>query len=153
MIFSIGVISDTHGLLRPEVKGILETCDTIIHAGDIGSEEILNTLKAISPTYAVRGNVDRGDWTENLPLNDVIEVAGKFFYITHIPGNIDLDPVAAGIDIVIYGHTHTPEIFKEDAVLYVNPGSAGPKRFTKPVSLCRITIEDHIIKPEIIHIQ
>jgi len=150
MVVTIGVISDTHGLLRPEAVQILESCDAIIHAGDIGSEEVLKSLKNIAPTYVVRGNVDWEPYVSNMPVNDVVEIAGHFFYITHILENIDLDPKAAGINVVISGHTHMPDLFKKGKVLYMNPGSAGPRRSTKPVSMGKIVIDDQGLHPEFI---
>ncbi len=152
MSFTLGVISDTHGLLRPEAVHILETCDAIIHAGDIGSEEVFTALKAMAPLYAVRGNVDWEPWTSNMPVNDIAEIAEHFFYVTHILDNIDLDPAAAGINVVISGHSHMPDISRKGRVLYMNPGSAGPRRFTKPVSMGKIVIDDQGLHPEIVHL-
>lgn len=150
MSFTIGVISDTHGLLRPEAVRLLESCNAIIHAGDIGSEEIMAALKAMAPTYAVRGNVDWEPWTVNMPVNDLAEIAGYCFYIIHIPGNIDLDPAAAGVDAVISGHSHMPDLYMKGKVMYMNPGSAGPGRFAKPVTMGKILIDDQGLHPEII---
>lgn len=150
MSFTLGVLSDTHGLLRPQAVQTLETCDAIIHAGDIGSEEVLKALKAMAPIYAVRGNVDWEPWTRNMPVSDVVEIAGHFFYIIHILENIDLDPAAAGIDVVVSGHSHMPDLSRNGKVLYMNPGSAGPRRFTKPVSMGKIVIDDQDLNPEII---
>ena len=150
MSLTLGVISDTHGLLRPEAVQTLKTCDAIIHAGDIGSGEVLIALKAIAPTYAVRGNVDWEPWTMKIPLNDVVEIAGYFFYIIHALESIDLDPCAAGIDVVISGHSHQPDLFRKGNVLYMNPGSAGPKRFSKPVSMGKIVIDDLGLDPQFI---
>ena len=150
MPFTLGVISDTHGLLRPEAVQTLESCDAIIHAGDIGSEEVLIALKTIAPTYAVRGNVEWDPWTRNMPVNDVVEIAGHFFYIIHILDNMDLDPEAAGIDAVISGHSHLPDLLRKGKVLYMNPGSAGPRRFTKPVSMGKILIDDRGLHPDFI---
>ncbi len=152
MSFSLGVISDTHGLLRPEAVQALETCDAIIHAGDVGSKEVFNSLKAMAPVYAVRGNVDWEPWTLKMPVNDVVEIAGRFFYIIHILDNIDIDPKAAGIDAVIFGHSHEPDLFEKKGVVYMNPGSAGPRRFTKPVSMGKIIIDDNGFHPEIINL-
>ena len=142
MSFTLGIISDTHGLLRTEAVQTLEKCNAIIHAGDIGSEEILTALKAMAPTYAVRGNVDWEPWAMKIPVNDVVEIAGHFFYILHVLDNIDLEPAAAGIDVVISGHSHQPNLFKKNNVLYMNPGSAGPGRLGKPVSMGKIMIND-----------
>lgn len=150
MSFTLGVISDTHGFLRPEAVKVLETCDAIIHAGDIESEKILTELNAIAPTYAVRGNVDWGPWTMNLPVNDIVEIAGHFFYVTHILDNLDMDPEAAGIDVVISGHSHMPDLSRKGEVLYMNPGSAGPRRFAKPVFMGKIVIDDEGLHPELI---
>jgi len=152
MSFTIGIISDTHGLLRPEAVQILEKCDAIIHAGDIGSEEIFITLKSMAPTYVVRGNVDWEPWTINIPFNDVVEIAGHFFYITHNLDNMDLDPAAAKVDAVISGHSHKPDLFKNGKIFYMNPGSAGPRRFTKPVSMGKIVIDDEGLHPRIIYL-
>ena len=152
MSYTIGVISDTHGLLRPEAVQVLETCDAIIHGGDIGSEEVLTALKKMAPTYAVRGNVDWEPWAMDLPVNDFVEITGRFFYILHIPDKIDLDPEAAGIDVVISGHSHMPDLLNRGKVLYMNPGSAGPRRFTKPITMGRIIIDDQNIHPEIINL-
>jgi putative phosphoesterase len=150
MSFTLGVISDTHGLLRPEAALKLESCDAIIHAGDIGSKEVLTALKSMAPTYAVRGNVDWEPWTMDMPVYEFVEITGHFFYIIHILDNIDLDPKAAGIDVVVSGHSHQPDIYRKGNILYMNPGSAGPRRFTKPVSMGKIVIDDHGLHPEII---
>ena len=150
MSFTLGVISDTHGILRPQAVKILETCNAIIHAGDIGSEEVLAALNAMAPIYAVRGNVDWESWSRDMPVNDVVEIAGYFFYIIHILENIDLDPAAAGINVVVSGHSHMPDLSRKDSVLYMNPGSAGPRRFTKPVSMGKIVIDDQGLHPEFI---
>ncbi len=150
MSFTIGVISDTHGLLRPEALSILKTCDAIVHAGDIGAEEVLSALKAMAPIYAVRGNVDWQPWAMNIPVYEFVELSGRVFYITHILENMDLDPKAAGVNVVISGHSHQPDLFKNGNVLYMNPGSAGPRRFTRPVSMGKIVIDNKGIHPEII---
>ena len=150
MSFSIGVISDTHGLLRPEAVSILKSCDAIAHAGDIGAEEVLVALRAMAPIYAVRGNVDWEPWAMNIPVCDFVEIGGRVFYITHMLEDMDLDPEAAGVNVVISGHSHQPDLFKKGNVLYMNPGSAGPRRFTRPVSMGKIVIDDRGIHPEII---
>ena len=152
MSFSLGVISDTHGLLRPEAVQVIESCDAIIHAGDVGSKEVLSSLEAMTPVHAVRGNVDWEPWTLKMPVNDVVEIAGRFFYVIHILDNIDIDPAAAGIDAVIYGHSHQPDLFEKNGVIYMNPGSAGPRRFTKPVSMGKIKIDENGFYPEIINL-
>lgn len=153
MSFIVGVISDTHGLLRAEAAHILEKCNAIIHAGDIGSMELLSSLKAIAPTFAVRGNVDTGPWAKEIPISEIAEIAGGHFYIIHNLDFLDIDPVSAAINAVISGHTHMPELFKKKDVLYLNPGSAGPRRFTRPVSMARITVDDSGIHPELINLE
>jgi putative phosphoesterase len=149
MSYIIGVISDTHGLLRPEAVNVLKTCDAIIHAGDIGSEDILIKLRTIAPTYAVRGNVDWEPYARDLPGDDVVQLDGKNIYIIHMLDALDLDPHAAGFDAVIFGHSHQPEIFRKKGVLYLNPGSAGYKRFARPVSMAKMLI-DNGLEAEII---
>jgi uncharacterized protein len=153
MSITIGVISDTHGLLRPEAVKILEECNAIIHAGDVGSSEVLYALKEIAPTYAVRGNVDHGKWAETIPVTDIALIGERHLYIVHNTDSIDIDPASADIDAVIFGHTHTPELYKNKGLLYMNPGSAGPRRFTKPVSMAKIIIDDKGIYPELINLE
>ncbi|CAB1077491.1 Putative phosphoesterase [Olavius algarvensis Delta 1 endosymbiont] len=150
MVFKIGVIADTHGHLRPEAIEFLKRCDLIVHAGDVGKPEVLKTLESIAPTYAIRGNVDRGAWADKLPDKDVLEVEGRFFYIIHDIETLDLDPAAAEFDAVIFGHSHQPTSYKKDGVLYFNPGSAGQRRFKLPVSIGKITILGSRLESEII---
>jgi hypothetical protein len=147
---TVGVISDTHGLLRPQAIEFLRRCDLIVHAGDLGDPDILHTLESIAPTVAVRGNVDRGSWARALPLKDLVEACGKLLYVIHNLDELDLDPAAAEIDAVISGHSHMPASHEKDGVLYFNPGSAGPRRFKLPVSIGRITVTDSGLKSEII---
>lgn len=130
----IGLVSDTHGLLRPEVVSGLAGVTEILHLGDLGSPDVLEDLARIAPLHAVRGNVDRGGWAQALPLTDVVEAFGHSVYLIHDLGQLDLDPAAAGLKMVLYGHTHVPERFERDGVWYVNPGSIGPRRFDHPVS-------------------
>ena len=146
---TIGVISDTHGLLRPEAIEFLKSSDLIIHAGDIGNPDILEMLRSIAPTFAVRGNVDYGAWAQQLPEKEVVEVADKFMYIIHELESLDLDP-AGEFDAVISGHSHQPKNYQKDGVLYFNPGSAGPRRFTLPTTAGRITISQNGLEAEII---
>ncbi len=153
MSLIIDVISDTHGLLRPELVHALIKCNAIIHAGDIGSMELLSSLKAIAPTFAVRGNVDTGTWAKTIPVSDIAEIAGSHLYIIHNLDFLDIDPASAGIDVVISGHTHMPELYKKGNILYMNPGSAGPKRFTRPLSMARIIVDDSGIHPELINLE
>lgn len=131
----IGVISDTHGLLRPEALAALQSVDRIVHAGDVGSPEVLQRLAAIAPVTAVRGNNDRGPWADALPLTDVLDVDGALLYVIHDVTELDLDPRAAGMAAVIAGHSHQPLAEERDGVLYFNPGSAGPRRFRLPISV------------------
>jgi putative phosphoesterase len=132
----IGVLSDTHGLLRPETVAALARVDLLIHAGDVGDAATLAAIHALGkPTHVVRGNVDRGAWARELPETVVIEAAGHSLYVLHDRAQLDLDPRAAGFAAVIYGHSHRPELRREGGVLYLNPGSCGPRRFTLPVSI------------------
>lgn len=136
----IGVISDTHGLLRPEALAALQRVDLIVHAGDVGNPEILARLKKIAPVFAVRGNVDTEKWAWELPETSVVQADGASLYLVHDLRQLDVSPKGAGIDIVISGHTHQAEQWERDGVLYLNPGSAGPRRFKLPVTLARIDL-------------
>jgi uncharacterized protein len=138
---TIGVISDTHGLLRPEAIAALEGCDHIIHAGDVGSADILAQLRRIAPVVAVRGNVDTGRWANALPHSAVVELDGHTIYVIHILGDLDLQ-AARGVGAVVFGHSHQPSIEERDGILFLNPGSAGPRRFNSPVSVARISVVD-----------
>jgi len=149
----IGVISDTHGLLRPEALEALRGSDLILHAGDVGEEEILGRLRTIAPVTTVRGNVDVARWARGLPETEVIEVEGKAIYLLHKLDELDLNPKAAGFDAVVYGHSHRSKVEKKNGVLYFNPGSAGPRRFKLPVSVGRLVIEHGKIKAEVIELQ
>jgi putative phosphoesterase len=146
----IGVISDTHGLLRPEALDALRGSDLIIHAGDVGKPEILEPLRALAPTYVVRGNVDHGDWAERLPMSEIVHAGDLMLYVLHNIADLDLDPPTAQFAAVIYGHSHQPAIETRDGVLYLNPGSAGPRRFSLPISLARITVAGGTLAPELI---
>ncbi|GMQ90357.1 MAG: metallophosphoesterase family protein [Gammaproteobacteria bacterium] len=148
----IGVISDTHGLVRPEAIEALRGSDLIIHAGDIGTPEVLDELNAIAPVFAVRGNVDRGAWANNLPVSDVVQAGAKSLYVLHDLDELDLDPLATNLHAVITGHSHRPMIREQDGVLYFNPGSAGPRRFTLPVAVGRLRVCDHGLEGEIIQL-
>jgi uncharacterized protein len=131
----IGIISDTHGLLRPEAELALQGVQLIIHAGDVGDPEILARLKRIAPVFAVRGNVDTGSWAKELPQTTVVEAEGASFYVLHNLQELDLKPEAAKFDFVISGHSHKPEQAERNGVIYLNPGSAGPRRFQLPTTL------------------
>jgi len=148
----IGVISDTHGLLRPEALDALAGVQLIIHAGDVGVPEILTQLKAIAPVFAVRGNVDTQPWAKELPMTTVVETSGFHFYVLHNLRDLDLKPQAAGFDVVISGHTHQAEQRLEAGVLYLNPGSAGPRRFQLPVTLGLLEVSRKPWKVEIIRL-
>ncbi|MFY9843787.1 MAG: metallophosphoesterase family protein [Terriglobales bacterium] len=136
----LGVISDTHGLLRPEAVRALSGSNRILHAGDVGAPQILETLARIAPVLAIRGNVDTGAWARALPETETVEISGVSIYLLHDLGHLDLKPEAAGFRAVIYGHSHQPKIEERNGVLYFNPGSAGPRRFNLPVSVGRLTI-------------
>jgi putative phosphoesterase len=147
---TLGVISDTHGLLRPEAVETLRGSDGILHAGDIGALEILEALAEIAPVTAVRGNVDTEPWARALPETEVVEAGGVAIYILHDLGELDLKAEAAGFGVVIYGHSHRPKLEERNGVLYFNPGSAGPRRFDLPVSLGRLTIQAGKVHAELI---
>jgi putative phosphoesterase len=138
--FLLGIISDTHGLLRPEATAALRGSDLIIHAGDVGNPQILDQLRSIAPVFAVRGNVDRGRWAAKLPLRETVDVGGSLIYVLHDLHDIDLDPKFSRIAAVISGHTHRAHEYHQDGALYLNPGSAGPKRFDYPVTLARLHV-------------
>jgi putative phosphoesterase len=149
----VGVISDTHGLVRPEAVRALRGADLIIHAGDIGSPGVLDQLRAAAPTFAVRGNNDKAAWAAQLPLTEVVEVGDLLFYVLHDLSEIDLDPAVAGFAAVVSGHSHRPSIQFRDGVLYLNPGSAGPRRFTLLVAVARVAVLGHQMRPEIVELQ
>ena len=146
----IGVISDTHGLLRPQAIEVLRGCELILHAGDVGEEAVLDGLRRIARVVAVRGNVDVEPWARRLPATEMIEAGVKTFYILHRRADLELKPGAAGVDAVIFGHSHRPAIEFCDGVLFLNPGSAGPRRFRLPVTLGRIEVKGGELRPEII---
>ena len=150
---TIGVLSDTHGLLRPEAIRALKGCDLIIHAGDVGDWHVIETLSKYAQVKAVRGNMDYGIPSETLPRSDVIEVQGRFIYVLHALEDLDLDPTAAHLDMVVSGHSHRPECFQKDSILYLNPGSAGPRRFSFPVSVAKVVIKPDGLFPKIIHLE
>jgi len=149
----IGVISDTHGLLRPQAGKALKGVELIIHAGDVGNPKILADLARLAPVHAVRGNTDRGDWAADLPLTRVVEVGGVLIYVLHELFCLDLDPGAAGLAAVIFGHSHAPHLEHKNGVLYLNPGSAGPRRFTLPVTLARIKLQGSSLHPELVDLK
>jgi len=151
--YKIGVISDTHGLVRKSVLKSFKSVDLIVHAGDVGEPKVLDTLQTVAKVHPVRGNVDGGKWTNNLPLTEVVEVGQVYLYVLHDLGSLELDPAAAGFNAVISGHSHIPKIEKRDDILYLNPGSAGPKRFDYPISIAFLYIKGTSIETEIVELK
>lgn len=148
----VGVISDTHGLLRPEAIEALRGSEHIIHAGDIGAAEIISELEKIAPVTAIRGNVDVQAWARRFPETEVIELAGSHIYIIHDASALDLNPKGAGFAAVISGHSHQPKQEVRDGVLYFNPGSAGPRRFKLPVSVGRLEVANGVVRGELLQL-
>jgi uncharacterized protein len=148
----IGVISDTHGLLRPAAVDALRGSDHIIHAGDIGAPEILVRLREIAPLTAIRGNIDKAAWARHLPETEVVEIGGISIYVLHDLSNLDLNPEAAGFNVVVYGHSHVPKQETRDGVLYFNPGSAGPRRFKLPVTVGKLIVDGGMARAEIVQL-
>jgi len=146
----LGIISDTHGLLRPEAARALSGVDLIVHAGDVGSPEVLTKLKALAPVFAVRGNVDTESWAKELPTTVIVDAGSASLYVLHNLRELDLRPEAAGFDAVISGHTHQAEQWEREGVLYLNPGSAGPRRFHLPVTLALVDMGSEPWKVEIV---
>jgi uncharacterized protein len=136
----VGVIADTHGLLRPEARAFLVGCDYIVHGGDVGAPEILEVLAAMAPLIAVRGNNDRQPWAAHLPPTEMVRMGNVFLYVIHDLAEIDIDPEAAGVRVVVSGHSHRPRVEERGRVLYLNPGSCGPRRFALPVSVGEIIV-------------
>jgi hypothetical protein len=150
---TVGVISDTHGLVRQEALNALRGCSRILHAGDIGKSEVIESLSKLAPVTAIRGNNDKGPWASCLPTTEVAEIESAFLYILHDLAELDLDPVAAGFAAVISGHSHQPSAEHRDGVLYLNPGSAGPRRFKLPIAVARITISGSDLSHELIELE
>ncbi len=151
--YKIGVISDTHGLVRQSVVKLFKDVDLIVHAGDVGKPDVLETLQTIAKVHPVRGNVDGGKWTDNLPFTEVVIVGQVYLYVLHDLNALDLVPDAAGFNIVISGHTHIPKIEKQNGIIFLNPGSAGPKRFKYPISIAFLYIKGAAIETEIVELQ
>ncbi len=149
----IGIISDTHGLLRPETLVALAEAEHILHAGDVGKIEILDELKKIAPVTAIRGNVDVQGECAKLPATEMVELDGRFFYMVHSVHDLDLDPVAAKVDVVVSGHSHDPGIVRKRGVMYLNPGSAGPRRFKLPVSVALVTAGADEVEARIVELE
>ena len=148
----VGIISDTHGLLRAEAIAALRGSQLIVHAGDIGKQEVLDQLRALAPTSAVRGNVDTQGWAARLPTTEAVEVGELRLWLLHDISELDLDPVAAGFAAVIFGHSHQPSIEMRDGILFLNPGSAGPRRFRLPVTVARLVVAGRTIRPQIVEL-
>jgi putative phosphoesterase len=148
----VGVISDTHGLLRPEAVTALQGSDCIIHAGDVGAPEVLTALSALAPVTVVRGNNDRGAWAKAIAETEVVDADGLLIYVIHDVKELDLDPVAGGFRVVVSGHSHRPAQEERDGVLWFNPGSAGPRRFQLPIAVGRLTIDGGLARAEIVTI-
>lgn len=150
----IGVISDTHGLLRPEALVALDGVDRIIHGGDVGGEDILDDLSTIAPVTVVRGNTDYEPWAARLPVTELLETGGRSIYVVHDIADLGVDPVAAGIDVVVYGHSHRPVWDRRgDGIWQLNPGSAGPRRFSLPVTVARLKVSTTYIRGEIKYLE
>ncbi|MCK1739613.1 metallophosphoesterase family protein [Bradyrhizobium sp. 139] len=151
MTFRIGVISDTHGLLRPEVERCFAGVSHIIHAGDIGAPNIVESLRHIAPVTAIRGNVDRAEWAKRVPQTQTLRLGGRCFYVLHDLKELKLSPADLGIDVVISGHSHRARIETADGVLYLNPGSAGRRRFRLPVTLATLELDQDGPLQPVIH--
>jgi putative phosphoesterase len=148
----VGVISDTHGLLRPEALAALAGVEHILHAGDVGDPAILDQLREIAPVTAIRGNVDTSGDCALLPATEMVELAGCFVYLAHSLEWIDIAPKSAGVRLVVSGHSHKPSVERRDGVLYLNPGSAGPRRFKLPVTVAMVTITDGVAEAAIVEL-
>ena len=149
----VGLLSDTHGLMRPEALEFLRGSDFIVHAGDIGDPGVLAALKAFAPVTAVRGNNDRDPWARGIAENEVLRVGEIFIHVLHDLAQIDLDPAAAGFQVVVSGHSHQPRIEERDGVLYVNPGSCGPRRFRLPVAVAELRISGRSVKAKLVELK
>jgi putative phosphoesterase len=148
----VGLISDTHGLLRPEATTFLRSSDFIVHAGDIGRVSVLTDLAAIAPVTAVRGNNDKGEWADALSESEILHVGEVLIYVLHDLAELDLDPVAAGFRVIVSGHSHRPSIEERDGVFYVNPGSAGPRRFKLPVAVAELHIAGTSVRARVVEL-
>jgi uncharacterized protein len=149
----IGIISDTHGLLRPEAERQLAGVAHIIHAGDIGRPEVIARLQQIAPVSAIRGNVDIGDWAECYADTEIVRIGGRSIHVLHDIHDLKIDPISRGIDVVISGHSHQPRIETVGGVLYLNPGSAGPRRFNLPITLAILELDRSGLRPELHHLR
>jgi putative phosphoesterase len=148
----VGVISDTHGLLRPEATAFLRGCNHIVHGGDVGSENVLRELSVIAPITAVRGNNDQGPWARALPETELVQFGEVFVYVIHDLAQLDIEPQAAGVGVVVSGHSHQPAIQERNGVLYVNPGSAGPRRFKLPIAVAELNVAGKLVTSRIVEL-
>jgi len=149
----VALLSDTHGLLRPEAHAFLRGADHIVHAGDIGDAGVLEALRRVAPVTAVRGNNDFGAWAENIAETELLKIGGVSIYVLHDLKQLGLDPAAAGFHVVVSGHSHQPRIDERDGVLYVNPGSCGPRRFKLPISVGEVRISGRSVKPKLVELK
>ena len=149
----VGLISDTHGLLRPEAVAFLRGSDFIVHGGDIGREGVLEELATLAPVTAVRGNNDTGPWAGAVPETEVLQVGEVLIYVVHDLGELDLDPVAAGFQVVVSGHSHRPSVVERDGVLYVNPGSSGPRRFKLPITVGELMVVEKSVSARVVELE
>ena len=149
----VGVISDTHGLLRPQAIDALRGSDMIIHAGDVGNAEVIDRLGSIAATFVVRGNIDKGQWAARLPTTELVAIGELYFFVLHEISQLELDPAAAGFAAVVFGHSHQPLIETRDGVLFLNPGSAGPRRSKLPITVARVRVSGRRLCPEIVQLQ
>jgi putative phosphoesterase len=149
----VGVISDTHGVLRPQAAAALQDCAMIVHAGDIGKPDVISRLRELARTIAVRGNIDTGEWARHLPMTERIEVGEVSLFVLHQISQLDLDPGAAGIAAVMFGHSHRPSIETRNGILFLNPGSAGPRRFRLPVTVARLAVSGQRLDAEIVELR
>jgi putative phosphoesterase len=150
---TVGVISDTHGLLRPQAVAALRGSDVIIHAGDVGNPDVIKALEDVAPTFVVRGNIDTGTWAADLPMTERVEVGEQVIYVLHEISQLDFDPAEVGFAAVVFGHSHQPLIETRQGVLFLNPGSAGPRRFRLPIAVARIAVSGRHMRPEILELQ
>lgn len=148
-MFRVGLISDTHGLLRPEAKTFLRGCDFIVHGGDIGSPNILKELSELAPVLAVRGNNDKEKWADKLSQDELLQLGDIFIYVIHDLTELKIDPLAAGVRVVVSGHSHVPGVSESDGVIFVNPGSSGPRRFKLPISIGELLVKGNSVSAHI----
>jgi putative phosphoesterase len=146
----VGLLSDTHGLLRPETRAFLFGCDYIVHGGDVGRAEILDALAAVAPLIAVRGNNDTEDWAERLPRTELVRIGNVFVYVIHNLAELEIDPLALGVRVVVSGHSHQPKVEDRSGILYINPGSCGPRRFKLPITAGEILVSGSAVKARIV---